>query len=369
MGLRRTGKTSLMKELKNRLRRERNIIFVEVDCEGCTASPDVFFKRYVEAVIDAYLSQTGLFERVGSKLSSAARSGIAAITEFFSRIREVGIKTAGEAISAYIKIEGGQKVDLRSEIARAIDLPEKIGSEKKKYFIVFLDEFQYCQDLERFEETRDFLRVLRAHFQRQKRVVYVIAGSSVSMMEKITRKPKSPFFMQFIERTVGDLPSNSAKEMVKTLAGKSGFSMDNKAIEKMIELVGLNPFYLQALGFESCRLAKEKGKRNISSVLIEDAYNFLVLNPHGALYSYLKYVLDLSLKEARGGGILKELLKIIATKDLHTLSQIAKEMKRSYPHTHEYLKRLIEVDLIEKKEHEYHIRDPLLRKWFKNIER
>ena len=67
---------------------------------------------------------------------------------------------------------------------------------------------------------------------------------------------------------------------------------------------------------------------------------------------------------ARGQTLLKTILKVVANEELR-LSEIAKKIYRSAPVTKSILERLMEVDVIYKKDNKFYFSDNVLRIWLK----
>ncbi|MEW6406750.1 MAG: restriction endonuclease, partial [Chloroflexota bacterium] len=76
-----------------------------------------------------------------------------------------------------------------------------------------------------------------------------------------------------------------------------------------------------------------------------------------------RYVYDLSLQRARGYGMLKAILQELAEEDDLTLSQIARPLRKSTSAVRDYLRWLMEVDLIIEEDKHYRYRDAVLRFW------
>lgn len=71
------------------------------------------------------------------------------------------------------------------------------------------------------------------------------------------------------------------------------------------------------------------------------------------------------LHRARGYGACKSALRVLATEEGLTLSEIARRLDRTPGSTRDYLRWLEEVDLIEARSKRFSFRDPLLRLWLR----
>jgi len=68
-------------------------------------------------------------------------------------------------------------------------------------------------------------------------------------------------------------------------------------------------------------------------------------------------------KRARGYGVLKALLQILAIEDGLALSEVASRVRRQASAARDYLRRLMEVDLLVERQGRYFYADPVFRYW------
>lgn len=72
---------------------------------------------------------------------------------------------------------------------------------------------------------------------------------------------------------------------------------------------------------------------------------------------------DLSLQRARGYGMLKAILQLLADEQGFTLTEISRALRKTPGAVRDYLRWLSEVDLVEERDRLYQFRDPVLRFW------
>lgn len=89
------------------------------------------------------------------------------------------------------------------------------------------------------------------------------------------------------------------------------------------------------------------------------------LSPGERIEAECRATLAQLLHRARGYGACKAALTVLAVKDGITLSEIAREMRRTAGSTRDYLRWLEEVDLIESRDKRFSISDPILRLWLR----
>ena len=76
-----------------------------------------------------------------------------------------------------------------------------------------------------------------------------------------------------------------------------------------------------------------------------------------------RFSYELRLHRARGYGVLKAILGVLAETEPLTLTQVARQLARTPGSTKDYLSWLEEVDLVEAHEKRYRFSDPVLRLW------
>ena len=89
-----------------------------------------------------------------------------------------------------------------------------------------------------------------------------------------------------------------------------------------------------------------------------------LLIKNNSIYNYCNDSLNYYYNRARGQTLLKAILKVIANEELR-LSEIAKRIYRSAPVTKSILERLMDVDIIYKKDNKFYFSDNVLRVWLK----
>ncbi len=131
VGLRRTGKTSLLKNLMEKLGNEKDIIVVFLDCYGIP-SKNTFSKLLTEAVKDAYIEKSKDIDYKDRIVDLLKR-----------KTSEVLSKASGMEVSIahYLSIKIGFREKAGDLWEKSLGYAEKIGNEKDVYFAIMLDEF------------------------------------------------------------------------------------------------------------------------------------------------------------------------------------------------------------------------------------
>jgi hypothetical protein len=345
-GLRRIGKTLVCQEQMRRLHASGQVIPVYLDLQDLASSPELFAQRYVglscfwavdhgEGPADPYLNATDLLQTNAASQLVVARTAAALISEMDK-----------------------QKVDYTTLLNIAFAFPERLAEALGRPLMVFLDEFPELLTLGSFPGVGDPLKHFRAALQRQTRVAYVITGSAVSATEHIVQDHRSPLFLQFRALELHPFTPEDTQALTEKLAG----GLLPAAQAAIHTYTFGHPFYVTALAERVRELAAGEAAA-ITRELVGQAFVLEALENRGQIYGYCRYLYDISLQKARGYGVLKALLQILAIEDGLTLSEIAGRLRRQAPAARDYLRRLMDVDLLVVREGRYFYADPVFRYW------
>jgi hypothetical protein len=179
----------------------------------------------------------------------------------------------------------------------------------------------------------------------------------MTAMMKLFQTHEAPLFLQFETMELGPFDRQDTRTLVQKLGGDFAPAV-SAALYRYSQGY---PFYVTALTQRLHRLAEE-GKA-VDAALVGHAFLLETLWRGGQIYNYCRYVYDLSLQRARGYGMLKAILQVLAEEQDVTLSQIARPLRKAPSAVRGYLRWLIEVDLIVEQDKRYRYRDAVLRFW------
>jgi len=267
----------------------------------------------------------------------------------------MSVKTVATTAGTIANELGRTQPDSAFILKQAFDFPQKIASELNKKLIMFLDEFTEIDVLSHYPGISEPLKNFRSSLQAQSDTAYIVAGSAITALEKMIKDHSSPLFLQF--ETLELAPFT--REATLELASKIIPNIDPVASRHIHRLSFGHPFYVTAIARRTLRLADD-----IPDVeKVNQAFILEALSRDGQIYNYCRYLYDISLQKARGYGILKGILQVLAEEEELTLSEIAKRIAKSPSATQSYLRWLMEVSLVEEEEKVYFYRDPVLRYW------
>ncbi|MBU1661454.1 MAG: winged helix-turn-helix domain-containing protein, partial [Chloroflexi bacterium] len=350
-GLRRIGKTLLLLEHLTRLIETSPLGPVRpvyVDFEELVTSPELFSRRYIGLVCFWALTQ-----------------GEGQIEDFLTPTALLGGPAAGlRAVAQTLAALESARDDPATQVTLALDFPEKLAAELDCRLLLLLDEFTELAVLGNYPTVRRPKHIFRAAMQRHGRLGYVIAASAISAMQELIQDGSSPLFLQFELLEISRFPSDATLELMERILGGTPAPGSGRRLH---QLSGGHPFYIHAI---VARLAELD--RPVSEIEAEDvlqAFMLETLSRRGQIYNYCRYLYDVSLQHARGYGILKAILQVLAEEEGLTLSELARRIHKTAPTTRGYLRALQEVDIVAESEGAYYYRDAVLRYWAANTVR
>jgi AAA+ ATPase superfamily predicted ATPase len=345
-GLRRIGKTLLCQEQVQRLVRRGEVLPVYMDFEDICTAPELFAQRYVGLVCFwAFAGGRGV---IGDYLHA----------ERLLRTPAARSQLVVQTVSTIISEGNRQKADVGLLLTLAFDFPEQLAQEIGRPIVCFLDEFTELFTLGNFPGIGDPLKHFRASMQRQSRVAYVVAGSAISAMERLIRDHESPLFLQFRPLELHPLTSEDTQALVEKVVDGALTPAVHAAI---FAYTYGHPFYAIALGERLREMAADPATTTPEQV--GQAFLLEALSARGQIYSYCRYLYDISLQKARGYGALKAILQILAEEENLSLTETAHRLHRRPAAVQGYLRWLREVDLLTEQDKRYSYRDPVLRFW------
>ncbi len=344
-GLRRIGKTLLCHEKVVRLLNSGEVSPVYMDMEGVSSSPESFAQRYIgltcywlfgkaEGLIDSYLSTNRLLETKAAENSTVVR-----------------------AVGSLARELDRRQTDYSILLKLAFDFPELISKALNQPIMLFLDEFTELSELSNFPGVGDPLKHFRSSMQQQSNTAYVIAGSAITAMEKLVHNHESPLFLQFQPLELRPFTKEDTGLLVERLFGR----LASPAQSTLYTYTFGHPFYVTSLTERLKQMTPSA--ESVTPQNVDQAFLLETLSPRGKIYNYCRYLYDISLQKARGYGLLKAVLQVLAEEEALTISEIARRLRRKPPATQGYLRWLMDVDLVVKKEKKYFFRDPVLRFW------
>jgi len=191
-GVRRVGKTSILLEVRNRLKKEKNIKVFYLSLWGLLPSTlENFLLEFLIKLLDIYLVDVRIKFKEIIKLDSASiRSNIDVLSlspELKEKIVDLLCVWKNKEINCY---------NLAKDIFK---LPQQLATESSSVSVLLLDEFPAILD---YEDGASIVGCIRTLNEKQDSVVYLIAGSERKTMKQVVLDSMSPFYKQLIPKEI-----------------------------------------------------------------------------------------------------------------------------------------------------------------------
>ncbi|HLG24484.1 MAG TPA: hypothetical protein VI564_06160 [Candidatus Nanoarchaeia archaeon] len=323
LGPRRCGKTSI---LKHHAQNSGEIISVYIDVEKISLNPENFAVEFVWNIIQSSVKKTfsesegiGFLEKIKKHEAELGKNS-------FSLIKTIE--------NELLKIKPDQRLLVKS----AFDFANVFGTEKNKKILLLLDNFENIFDLNNFSQVKDAISLIDYG---AKYVRYVVASSAVRECISLLKN-----FECF---EIKNLEKSKCVELIESIIGNA----NRKACEEIFSFSKGHPFVAVSIAKRFLE-TKDAKKAFLVELLVKDS----------PVYNYCSESYNYYYNRARGQTLLKTILKVVASEELR-LSEIAKKIYRSAPVTKAILERLIDADIIHKKDNKFYFGDDVLRVWVK----
>jgi hypothetical protein len=355
-GFRRVGKTVILKEfLRRHLVQEKEgpVAVAFLDLPRLAFTPEAFAVQYAGSLLYWLGGETE--ERIepyfdpGYQLAAAGRYGARPLTDHLLTLQQELQK---------------ERPDQHLLLELALNLPEVWAQATGRRVLLILDEFPALLALNNYPQVHDVVALFRAVLQAQSRVCYVVAGSVLSLMERIFLSADSPLFVHFQLETVGPFGREDSDELARKRLTTLPGDVPPDALAAVYQVTRGHPFYIYATTMRVLEMATLL-HRPVSPQTVQEAFVLETLGTNGRIYNLCRYLLEESLQRARGETMPQAVLQVLARESAGlSLTQLSRRLKRPTGAIRQVLNWLIEVDLVQQHEDKtYGFRDAVLQLW------
>ena len=334
MSPRRLGKTSLVKHVCNKLD-DKDIITVYLDIFGCKSEYD-FYNKLTAEVLKQTASKSELwFEEA---------------KEFLYRLTPK-ISFSPEPNSDFsISLGITPKTHTPEEV---LQMAETIAIKRKKRIVICIDEFQQIGEMANSKQIQARLRTV---WQHQKHVSYCLFGSKHHLMSTIFLHRSMPFFQFGDTISLNKIATEDWVEYIVSHFADGKRTISHALAKEICKFTENYSAYVQQLAWLVFTL-KEEGE-TVTEDDVRQAENDLLATNDILFMQMIEPLSEFQLNFLRAiaSGIKKDF----------GLSEVREEYNLgSYSNITRLKTALLERDLIEKKETELVITDPIFAKWLK----
>jgi len=345
-GIRRIGKSSILKELESRLKKKKGIVPIYFNVWNLDLStvPE-FVENFTAEALEAYENLIGI--KKDRKLSDYPKETIKFI------LKNVKLKAKIlEEVEVLLTYNDEPDPQPKS-ITRAFEAIDQIAAETKTRAVVLLDEFPNITGLT-YEGKKigpQIIKSIRVTYgQKLENTVLCIAGSTKSTMNETVIDKTSPFYRQLIVREVKPLEKRFVRKIIT--AGVD-WGLTDEAVDRIYKFTKGIPFYVQFIGrqlyMHDRKKTDEEKIREIIDEFLQEEGNII----------FLKEFKDLSRKE-------REVIVILAMGEERKLSAVSKKLMDPLANVHTIARNLADKGVLEKTgKGEYEFTDTIFKKWIK----
>jgi len=340
LGPRKVGKTSLLIEAARRAPPGVDVAMVDV-MGHVPLTLDIFRVAALAAIDALFAADAG-----GSLAQHAGQPA-----EFRARLLASPLHAKLEPV---LKLALDRLLDEPATPAAVrtwLQLPEQLAKSVGRKLVMVIDEVQELASL-RSRQLEPF-PVMRAVWQRHDAVSYVISGSAPSVLRELVTSRDSPFFGHFQLLELGPFATRDALSLLEA-AAPPGRSITAAVAERIVELVGGHPFYLQVVGEALVALEPPYVEATLKPVL-----QSLLFSRTGRLGLYFENEWQRLVGRAATAAAT---LQAVATGAPLRLSEIARQIASSAPSTARYLERLGDA-VARRDDGRYVLSDPVFAMW------
>ena len=276
-------------------------------------------------------------------------------------LKKIDLKESKEAINIILNELEKIKPNQQLLVKTASKFPELLAKEKNRKITIIIDNFEELLALNNYSQiktiTDTFLDIINVQETK-----YILSSSAINLSKKVLKNHKEIEII-FLE----PFSLDETSQLITKLCNK----IDNRTIEKIHKLSNGIPTIIKAICQDYLK-SKTKSNINYELKIIDNLFLKQILHKNSQTYPLLHSTFKDCLSKARGATLLKIILKVMSKNSRLKLSEIARLIYRSPPITKSLLERLIEVDIITKKEDTFVFTNPVLKQWcsyyFNNIE-
>ena len=343
-GLRRIGKSMLIKEFIRRYVGDSTVLPVYINMEELSETPEDFAVKFIGWQLYWLYGKGETLPLPYLQLSS-----------LIFQVQDQGLR---EALQPLVRELERARPDRQRLLQEAFAFPALIAQITGRRVLLFLDEFQEIASLANFNQAKNVLKLLRAAKDRANNVALCICGSIISEMDAITRESQSPLFGQFSHVALYPYSRAESENLIRKFIPE----LDNRLAGLLHHYSAGSPFYLVQL-LRRLNLFADRGEV-LTENLVKRSFVAETLSPGGLIHAYCTYLYNISLQRAKGYGVLRTILDIIATNDdPMTQSELARQMRMTQGAVRTNLKELEHIGLLHERDRRYYYTDAILRYW------
>jgi AAA+ ATPase superfamily predicted ATPase len=305
VGPRRTGKSSLLRNIEKHLQKNKDIIVISINCMEVTTYSELL-KLITERLLASYeekMKIKGFLEIYKKSMTDSILKSVRSIEKIGGSVRNI--------IEGYISFRE-KELDEHELARKTFEFLTDFSKEKNMKIIVIFDEFQRTSHFNGY-----LFNLLKSRSDSARTVRYVFSGSSLSVLQKVFLLPDSPLYLTTTRVFIGPIKDNQIKDFISRRLKEFNVKIDVSALNSICKLTSGIPFYFQKLGDICYRNAILNKKRQIKKSDVISGFNRM-LREFDSEFE-MRFEHKFSNKQQR-------ILKILSTQEVMRVSAIANRL-------------------------------------------
>lgn len=261
---RRFGKSSLLWNLRRLASSEPRLLVPYVNCRDMAAPADLY-RGLVQGLLGELQEKSGLsglWEKFRLVFSAGVLRALRALEELGGSLGEWG--------KIYLRFREAE-VDEMALVRAAFAYPKRIAAEQGLRIVFLLDEFQEVAEFDGY-----VFSTLKKELDDPGNVRFFFSGSSAGLLREVFLKEDSPLFLMVSRYELGPLSPKEAVPFVAARLAQVGYDLEVGVAERLYELTGGIPFYLQKLGLVLFQHALLGRKKRLSVADVDRAFQAML---------------------------------------------------------------------------------------------
>jgi len=343
-GVRRIGKTSILKEVKKRLEKE-GIVVIYISVWNTTPDTlETFIANLFDDTIEAFKDKFPLKMKI-SNLIKMGRDGINDLLKHLNISVDFGNEIAYTV--SYVK---GEESDISKATSNIFNLIDRLAEKTKTKCVLIIDEFPSLIELKIGKKMigSSIIKTIRTINEDYKKTALVISGSFMHTMQEVALLSSAPFYKQLVNLEIDSLEEKAVQDFVKKYLKKK---ISKNGLDALIEKSSGIPYNLQMLGRELNKLKEDIIDTSSVSKAIDE-----ILQREGDIHfkDYLNMMQSTEIK----------VVKTMAVSDVIRPKEIADAGNMKLNEVTALLQTLLDKGIVRKKERgQYQFTDNMLKIW------
>ena len=348
IGARKSGKTSLMWEIRPKLEHQGILCpYIYVLFEDTDTS---FLVRYVNLCLFHFLRKKG-----GKEIPGIFEDSLETLAEQITQ----AIELKPQLTKHLLKLrEALVKPPDLGTLEMVLKLPAALTADEDFRFMIMIDEFQNVSTL-----SLPVPDVLRRQIMTETRVNYLAAGSEVGMMKDLLESGAAPLFGHFSIQRVGAFDIDQARLYILEMLKKQHLVIGETGLSFIVTLTGGFPFFINGILENVIMECNQRSYKRVPNDIIIQAIEKVSFHTDGILYIHFKDTLEKTFNKRNMGKYLS-ILKAIALGN-HSHGKIAAASVIRPTSLPVYLDFLQMTELTRKTPEGYRLTDPFLEFWLR----